>query len=343
MPFSHNVIHKETIQETWSHTDFNLHVDDLWETIQSPGVPRDGIPPLDNPHFQSVNDATHVFSSSEGMIVVVGENERKAYRVDDVMLHEIVNDSLDGKPIAVTFCPLCNSAVVYKRTIGNEVLRLGVSGMLRHNDLVMWDDVSESWWQQMTGEAIAGKWTGQHLEMVSSLILSMGQVASQYPDAKVLLKTSKDPIPPLHQTGDFKERGSKMVDTAKIFASFIQGFPVAIDFELLRRKRVLNQEFQDLPFVVIFNPSVSDMGIEVNDSQGQALMYVSKGSPNQRLQFHHDGENRLKDLETGSEWTIFGKAISGPLIGTELEKVMIYPHFKKPWFQFHPNAVYVKS
>ncbi|RDY67983.1 DUF3179 domain-containing protein, partial [Halobacillus trueperi] len=329
MPFNNPII-PEVIKKQWSNTNFNHHVEDLWETIQSPGVPRDGIPPLDYPFFISVSEALHD-RSRDAMIVMEGEREVKAYRVDDVMLHEIVNDMLDDTPVAVTYCPLCNSAIVYKRMVDEQILRLGVSGMLRHNDLIMWDDVTESWWQQMTGEGIAGEWTGRQLEMIPSYILSGEQVADRYPEAKVLTKTNRDPLPPAHQTGDFKERGSKMVDTKKVMATFLNNLPVAIDFERIRCEEFIQVEIDGTPYVIFANLDVNDMGIELRNDSGQALMYVAS-TKDFTLTFDLEDGNRIIDKETGSEWNVFGQGIKGFLNGEKLKRVPLYPHFKKPWF-----------
>lgn len=339
MPFNNPIIPEE-IKKQWSNTNFKHHVEDLWETIQSPGVPRDGIPPLDHPFFTSALKTLHV-SSREAMIVMEGQSEVKAYKVDHVMLHEIVNDTLDDIPIAVTFCPLCNSAIVYKRMIDQQILRLGVSGMLRHNDLIMWDDVTESWWQQMTGEGIAGEWTGRQLEMLPSYILNVAQVVDRYPDAKVLTKTDRDPLPPAHQIGDFKERGSKMVDTKKVMATLLNNRPVAIDFDRIRREEFVQVEIDGTPYIIFANPDVKDMGIEVYKDSGQALMYVAS-TKDFTLTFDLKDGKHIIDKETGSEWNVFGQVIKGFLNGERLKRVPLYPHFKKPWFQFYPQSVYIE-
>ncbi|MGQ9851612.1 MAG: DUF3179 domain-containing (seleno)protein [Aggregatilineaceae bacterium] len=85
-------------------------------------------------------------------VVAVSVNgSARAYPLAIMTRHEIVNDTLGGVPVAVTFCPLCNSAIVFERTVEGQVLRFGVSGLLRNSDLIMWDDATQSWWQQFTG------------------------------------------------------------------------------------------------------------------------------------------------------------------------------------------------
>ncbi|WP_019415274.1 DUF3179 domain-containing (seleno)protein [Paenisporosarcina sp. TG20] len=340
MTYWNTKLDMQKLHQTWKKTNFTKHVDDLWGSLQVPGVERDEIPPLDNPHFQSVSKALESLPPRSAMIVVPTKNEVKAYRVDDVMLHEIVNDKVDGEPIAVTFCPLCNSAIVFKRVINGQNIRLGVSGMLRNFDLVMWDDVTESWWQQFTGQAILGEWTGKQLEALPSQILSIEQVSEQYPSSQVLLKTENDPHPPAHQTGDFKERGASMVDTSKIFATTIKNQPVAISYERLRKEKVINYKVNGFQIVVLFNEEISDMGIESGENKGQALMYSSRNRERD-LHFEKATQETYTDQETNSTWNLFGEAISGPLKGENLVKLISYPHFKKPWFEFYPNTLFL--
>jgi hypothetical protein len=153
-------------------TDFSRHSVPLRE-FSSGGPPRDGIPPLDDPKLVLLDAADEWLSEREPVLAVeVGEHAR-AYPLQILIWHEIVNDRLGGRAIAVTYCPLCNSSLVFDREVeGVGLLRFGTTGNLRHSDLVMWDDRTESWWQQFTGEAIVGELTGTRLEVLASQTLS---------------------------------------------------------------------------------------------------------------------------------------------------------------------------
>ena len=85
----------------------------------------------------------------------------------------------------MTFCPLCNTAVVFDRRRGRRELRFGTTGSLRRSDLVMWDDRTESWWQQLTGEAIVGELLGQRLRQLPSLMVSVAELPRTFPSARV--------------------------------------------------------------------------------------------------------------------------------------------------------------
>lgn len=124
----------------------------------------DGIPPIDEPQFWSRDKAEEQFFKHEPVISLEISGEAKAYPLSILTFHEIVNDRVGGKPVSITYCPLCNAAIVFDRKLEFEgetyLLDFGVSGMLRNSDLVMWDRQTESWWQQFTGRALVGKLTG---------------------------------------------------------------------------------------------------------------------------------------------------------------------------------------
>jgi hypothetical protein len=166
-------------------TDFCIH-SVPYEEIRSGGVPRDGIPPIDNPEFDTVEVANEWLQPQSPVIIVAVNDDARAYPLAILTRHEIVNDEIGGEAVAVTYCPLCNSAVAFNREVNGEVLRFGVSGNLRNSDLIMWDGVTESWWQQLTGEAIVGELTGTLLDIIPSQVFGFGEFAERFPDGMVL-------------------------------------------------------------------------------------------------------------------------------------------------------------
>jgi hypothetical protein len=102
------------------------------------------------------------------------------------MWHEIVNDLIGAHPVAVTFCPLCNSGLTFDRRLDGRVLEFGVSGKLRGSDMVMYDRQTESWWQQALGRAIVGELTGAQLTPVASWMESVGQFRTRNPDGLIM-------------------------------------------------------------------------------------------------------------------------------------------------------------
>ncbi len=169
----------------WPNTDFKQYSVKFNEII-SGGPSKDGIPPIDNPIFTKITKITKN-SDSEPMITVNINGIAKAYPLSILIWHEIVNDKIADIPITVTFCPLCNSAIVFDRRIDNKILDFGTTGKLRNSDLIMWDRQTESWWQQFMGEAIIGEMTGKKLSIIPSRIESLANFKKRTNDDAMIL------------------------------------------------------------------------------------------------------------------------------------------------------------
>lgn len=170
-------------------TDLSKRSIELNELI--PGRPgKDGIPSIDNPEFVSQEEASGWLRGREPVISLEINGEARAYPIQILMWHEIVNDELGGIPVAVTFCPLCYSAKVFDRRINGEVHEFGVSGMLRKSDMIMYDRKTDSLWQQFSGEALVGEYTGKFLTIVSSQLISFDHFREAFPGAEVLSRNT---------------------------------------------------------------------------------------------------------------------------------------------------------
>ena len=171
--------------EGWTKTDFSM-TSIAWSEILSGGPPKDGIPSIDDPAFVPAKEATEL-SAEEPVIALEINGDARAYPFRTLIWHEIVNDTVGGEPVAVTFCPLCNSAVVFSRTIAGNVTEFGTTGKLRNSDLVMYDRQTESWWQQFTGQAIVGALNGTRLERLPALLISVSAFQQRFPNGKMLV------------------------------------------------------------------------------------------------------------------------------------------------------------
>jgi hypothetical protein len=169
----------------WPNTDFERSDVDFAE-IRSGGPPKDGIPAIDAPRFEPAADIADVPRDEPVIAVEIG-GEARAYPLRVLIWHEIVNDVVAGEPIAVTYCPLCNAAIVFDRRIGDLVLDFGTTGKLRHSDLVMYDRQTESWWQQFSGTAIVGALTGARLTMRPTRVESLARFVAAHPQGQVLV------------------------------------------------------------------------------------------------------------------------------------------------------------
>jgi len=170
----------------WPDTDFEKTSVESWVEILSGGPPKDGIPALDDPSFVSVAAKTDL-TPREPVITLEIEGEvPRAYPIRYLTWHEIVNDVVGDRPVAVTFCPLCNSGITFDRQTDAGVLSFGVSGKLRNSDMIMYDRETESWWQQAVGEAIVGDLTGTELGTLPSWMESWEIFAARNPDGLVM-------------------------------------------------------------------------------------------------------------------------------------------------------------
>lgn len=158
-----------------------------FDEILSGGPPRDGIPALTGPQVIAGMQETSL-DPREPVLVMVQGGTARAWPLRYLMWHEIVNDTLEGIPIAVTWCPLCNTALVFDRRVGGQVLEFGVSGRLRHSDMLMYDRQTESFWQQATGEAVVGALTGTSLAPLVAWTESWSGFLAEFPQGQVMAR-----------------------------------------------------------------------------------------------------------------------------------------------------------
>ena len=172
-------------QSEWPKTDFSKH-SVSYQEILSGGPPKDGIASIDTPEFLAVSESAGL-GDTDPVIGVTVNGDARAYPLHILTRHEIVNDVVGGVPVAVTYCPLCNSGIVFDRRVKGRVLEFGTTGKLRNSDLVMYDRQSESWWQQFMGEAIVGEMTGKTLAMLPARMESLARFRDRAPAGKVLV------------------------------------------------------------------------------------------------------------------------------------------------------------
>ena len=335
-------------------TNFCLH-SVSYDEIFSGGPPRDGIPPLDNPRFESVSSAGEWIDDVEPVILLEREGQARAYPLQIMTWHEIVNDEIDGDPVAVTFCPLCNTALVFRRpTIAGETLTFGTSGNLRNSDLVMWDRQTESWWQQFTGEAIVGDLTGTKLEPLPAAIISWADFKMTYPEGQVLsINTGfvrsygRNPYAgydnvnnfPFAFTGELDDQLPPMTRVVGVVTEDNQG--AAFVRDLIQDEQVINENVNGTPIVIFWKEGTSsalDSGSIANGRDvGTAVVY-SREIDGQALTFIANQDGTFTDQETGSLWDLLGTAMEGPLTGNQLTPIPHHDTFWFAWAAFVPEA-----
>ncbi len=344
-------------------TDFAKHCVPLSEIV-SGGPPRDGITPLDTPGFVTSDQAQAWLKPQEPVIAVSEGGTDRAYPLQILIWHEIANDTIAGRPIVVTFCPLCNTSLVFERHVAGRELTFGTSGNLRLSDLVMWDRTTESWWQQATGEAIVGELAGQKLTRVRSAVLSFEEFRRAYPSGEVLSRDSAnaemdrkhsgrrgygtnpyvgydraDSSPISAFWGDRPSDARLHPKTRVAVATFVSP-AVAYPLDDLKRATAKNDTIGGVRAVLLFAPGVASpldretiaAGIDI----GQAALFDATvdGHP---LTFRASGTTFVDDV-TSSIWTIAGLATSGPLNGTRLRPLDHEVTYWFIWSVFRPET-----
>lgn len=344
--------------DAW-RTDFSRHAVPL-EEIVSGGPPKDGIPALDEPRFTSVAEADTWLSDRDPVVLVEEGDEAKAYPLQILMWHEIVNDLVGGRPLAVTFCPLCNTALAFDRRLDGSLLDFGTTGRLRHSDLVMYDRQTESWWQQATGEGIVGLYAGRRLEFVSAPVVSWEDFKSTHPEGHVLSRRTGYDRPygenPYTRYDDAKgspiasffqgRRDDRLPAMARVVAVSLGGEDVAYPFTLLRERPAINDKVGAVPVAVFWKSGTASALDSRRISEGRDVGSTGVFDRRHRgrvLSFDHIREGRFRDRETGSEFDVLGRAISGPLRGTRLQPIPHGNHFWFAWGVFKPSTKVVTS
>jgi hypothetical protein len=169
----------------WPDTDFSKHTNP-YDEIQSGGVPKDAIPAIDHPEFLPASKISNLLGEESVLAFSIGDDIR-AYPLRVLIWHEIVNDVVGGLPVTVTYCPLCNSSIVFDRNVDGRTLDFGTTGKLRNSDLVMYDRQTKSWWQQFLGEALIGEMAGKRLKMLPSRLESFALFKERAPEGLVLV------------------------------------------------------------------------------------------------------------------------------------------------------------
>ncbi len=323
------------------------------DEIVSGGPPKDGIPAIDAPNFESLQAADEWLAGSEPVVVIEYGDAVKAYPLAILIWHEIVNDNVGGLPVAVTFCPLCNTALVFDRQVADRTLDFGTTGRLRHSDLIMYDRQTESWWQQAVGVAIVGELLDTMLELVPANTFAWETVKALCPDALVLSRgtghrreygrnpyvgyddPAGSPMPMF-----FKADADPQLPAMERIVALDVGDGWAVAFSRLSEVGVVNDEADGLQMVVVWTPGASSAVDESRTGAGRDVgqTAVFDRVVGERTLTFEWMNGILRDRETGSTWNLAGRAESGPLEGERLRSVPHGNHFWFSWVVFRPET-----
>lgn len=346
--------HLRTMAAIWN-TDFENRTIDLNELLVGipSSDPRDAIPPIDGPRFEPVSESDWIQDQEPGVLVDL-DGDARFYPLSIMTRHEIVNDEIAGIPVAVTYCPLCNTALAFDRRFEDSVLRLGVSGLLRNSDLVMWDDLTHSLWQQITGEGIVGDHAGKQLTPVASAIVRWADFRAEHPDGQALGPDQgfgrgygRNPYefyssrarPFAFFSGDIDDRFPAL---ERVVGLSIDETEKAYPFSLISETRAVNDVVGGEPVAIFWGASDTTDALDSGNIADAAAIGTgvafSRIVDGRELTFSAAGDTEFTDAETGSTWSILGKAVSGELAGEELELLTHRNEFWFAWQAFSPDA-----
>jgi len=335
----------------WPRTDFAKRTVKL-EEIESGGPPKDGIPPIDRPRFDSVALAGKWLDPREPVIAVEIDGRARAYPLSILIWHEIANDRLGETPIAVTFCPLCNASIVFDRRVGGKELDFGTTGKLRLSDLVMYDRQTQSWWQQFTGSGIVGRYAGTKLRTIASQIVAFDDFRAAYPQAQVLSRATGYTRP----YGNNPYRGYDRIDQSpflltqapdprlppmeRVINVSAKGVHRIYPFGAFEREPVINDSVAGEPVLILSKEgtlSVLDASEIAEARRIPSATAFSRRLEGRTLEFTMRG-GKVYDRQTDSQWSVLGHAVAGPLAGRRLAPLDSGVHFAFAWLAFNPQT-----
>ncbi len=276
-----NVSIPRHLRQLFPDTDWS-QVDPAIEQALSGGPTRDGIPAIDDPEFVPLEDFQH--SGDTQAMVLFGDEEVRVYPYNILIWHEIVNDTIDDTPVAVTFCPLCGSAIAFDRTLPDgTVSTFGVSGSLLESNMIMFDRQTENLWQQSTGLTLVGSFHPTQLELVEFQLLTVDQVRSTHPDARIMSEQTghrrdygRNPYAGYDDDGEFFIFSPSTVDTSfpskEIMVIFrtAENIPVAVAWNGLRIAGSVTESIDDKEYTL----TVQDSGtLSIDDGDTELPFY----------------------------------------------------------------------
>jgi hypothetical protein len=310
----------------------------------------ESIPAIMRPRFESPSLASRLLRPTDFVIGVEIDGDARAYPVKLLALHEVVNDVVGGRPIVVTWCPLCSSAFVFDRRVGGKTLTFGVSGFLYQANQVLFDLQTRSLWSQLAAGAVTGAMRGQRLELLPAVEQPWSAWRAAQPTTRVL-SIRRDQFAPrlVHPYTYFDRRGEERSDDP--YAGYVQKVPlyygriidglpgatrvVALQRHgrskvypdlLLLRRTVVDDTLAGVPFTVFWSDT------------DYAPRVFSRRLDGHVLHFRRDAAT-IQDTLTGSRWSAStGRAVAGKLAGRSLQPLPFsYPYWFA-WRSFHPRT-----
>jgi len=324
------------------------------------GPPPDGIPPIDHPRFQPAGSVGWL-AAAEPVAAVQLRGQAKAYPLQIPAWHQIVNDTVGGVPMAVTYCPLCNIAITWRRPlVDGAVTTFGTSGKLYQSNLVMYDRATRSLWPQALGQAVTGPLAGKRLERVATQIVSWATFRAGFPGGLVLSRDTGFRRPDGHTPYvGYDAKGAtpflfdgkvdpRLGAVERVLGLTVDGRHLAVPYARLAARahggvRVAGLDQAGAPLLVVWRAGTTsaldreqiagsrDVGAAAAFSRrrgGRVLTFTTTTTTT----------GQVRDEQTGSVWDQSGRAAAGPLAGSRLAPADATDSFWFDWAAFHPDT-----
>ncbi len=320
--------------------------------IVAGGPPPDGIPPIDAPRYEMAAEVDWI-EPNEPVLALLLDGEARAYPIQVMIWHEVVNDVLGDRPVTVTYCPLCDSGVAFDRRLGGEVLDFGTSGGLYQANLVLYDRQTESLWTQFDGRAVVGTLVGDQLATLPITTISWADFRRDHPAATVLSRDDVAPRPygrnPYHALdqrettipGFFTgEADNTLAPYARVVGVVVDEQVLAVPTRSLARVGVASTSVGGRPLTFWHRPgtasAVNADDIADGEDIGSTGVFLAEVD-GQAAAFTRTDTGFVDDV-TGSTWNILGEAVAGPRVGDRLEPIGHVDTFWFAWATYHAGG-----
>jgi hypothetical protein len=322
------------------------------EDIRPGGPPPDGIPPIDRPAFVSPAAADAWLDPREPVLALEINGDARAYPLRILLWHEIVNDTVGGTPVTVTFCPLCNSGLAFDRRLAGRTYDFGTSGRLYKSDLVMYDRQTHSLWAQMEGRAIVGDLAGKRLAILPANTVAYQDWKAAHPSGKVLSTRTghaRDYGANPYPSYDSPDRQPFLFDGTldprlppmeRVVGIAVGDTARAYPFSVLAQRRVVTDRMGAQAVVVFYQPgalSALDQAAILRSRAVGATGVFDPAVDGRTLSFEAAADG-FRDRETGTTWNLLGHGVRGPLAGKRLRPIVHVDAFWFAWAAFHPGT-----
>ena len=296
--------------------------------ILSGGPPKDGIPSIDNPKFESVKEADKWLKDDDLVLGLDYKGVVNAYPHRILNSHEIVNDFAGGERVLVTYCPLCRTGIAFKPIVNDQEVEFGTSGKLYNSELIMYDRLTDSYWPQTLGMAVVGASTGQILEKVPLDTVRWKDWKKVHPDTQVLSRNTgfirdynRNPYAGIQNSDSigfgvtFKDK--RLRSKVIVYGAEFDGIAKAYSEDDVKKARLINDVVNGVPIVVLWDNGLNTVKIYERTLDGETLTFELS-------------DDKFID-NNGTEWTVVD-------MNKKLEIVDTFGHFWFSWTSFYPDT-----